>query len=201
LLMFANCFVWTTFCFIRGIDVMYEPLIVNSYGLCVTIVALLVYARYITEDAVRASFIRKVPLTMLGLVLLAVTAFTSGTNDCTDPSSFKCWWGKFCIVVNSALFVGPFVAFREAWASKSVEFMPLASIVSGLIASRTARCTSFVCRTSMASSQILQELCFQQCKSGSMCTSCPSTLQKMKGFFIVSDQLPNTSGNSRGQRE
>lgn len=114
---------------------MYEPFVVNCYGLCINTVTLAVYAHYISDGAVRLNFFRKVPPALLCLVFLAAFSCASGSNDCTDPSSLRCWWGKVCIIVNCALFAGPFSAFQEAWTSKSVEFMPLGSSICGLVAS------------------------------------------------------------------
>lgn len=134
-LLVANCIVWVVLSLHMGLDEYYEPFTVNSYGLCLNSAAVLIYGMHITEAEQMRKFKRLVPGILLPIVLLAALSFVNSGHSCEDPNSWRCWWGKVCIVVNCALFVGPLAAFGQVWRTKSVQYMPLGPSVAGCVAS------------------------------------------------------------------
>lgn len=129
LLLFANCTAWVVYCLHRGWASMYEPLIINIYGLGVNTVALWIFNHYITDETIRSKFNQQASLTAIGILCLAVVSFTT---------SFKRWWGYVTLAVNCLLFIGPLAAFDDVWRTKSVEYMPMNTILPGLVASANA---------------------------------------------------------------
>lgn len=129
LLLFANCTAWVVYCLHRGWAAMYEPLIINIYGLGVNTAALWIFNHYITDETVRSRFNRQVSFTMIAIFCLTFVSFTT---------SFKRWWGYVTLAMNCWLFIGPLAAFSDVWRTKSVEYMPMNTVVPGLIASTNA---------------------------------------------------------------
>lgn len=134
-LLVANCTVWVVFSLHMGLDEYYEPFTVNSYGLCLNIAALVIYGMHITDAEQSRKFRRLIPGILLPLLLLAALSFVHSGHSCDDKNSWHCWWGKVCIVVNCALFVGPLAVFGQVWRTKSVQYMPLGPSVAGCVAS------------------------------------------------------------------
>merc|ERR1719491_584441 len=92
LLLWFNCFSWVIFAIHRGLGEMYEPFIVNSYGLCVNTVSLVIYGRNITDPAVRGQFRVQVTGGLMIISVLAVVSFIQPIHNCSDPNSYMCWW-------------------------------------------------------------------------------------------------------------
>jgi len=125
LLLVANCMAWTVYSVHQGVAKMYGPLLVNLFGLCVNGAYLAIFSRYLTETD-RPAFFPLVPATVSTMCILAAVSFASPLNH---------YWGDLTLLINCLLFTGPLASFREAWKKKSVESMPVSTILSGLVAS------------------------------------------------------------------
>jgi len=137
ILLWCNCFSWFIYCIHNGIAETYEPFTVNCYGLVVNTCALAVYYRYIPSENVDKlkGFRRQAIGLILPLMVLAGLSFVRQAHTCADQNSLWCWWGKLTVFVNILLFVGPFVAFKKVWRTKSVKYLPLLQSITGMIAS------------------------------------------------------------------
>lgn len=145
LLLVCNTFCWCVFALRRGIDLLFEPFIVNSYGLCINVAALTIFRCNITDAETRRKFDTRVPATVLLLLVLAVCLYFDPSDACREePGSIECWWGKLTLIVNCLLFGGPISDLKKAWKTQSVEFLPLGPLIAGLLAS--CDCTIyFIC--------------------------------------------------------
>lgn len=137
LLTWANSFAWVFYFVHCGWKNDIQPFLVNVYGLALNTAVLIIFRAHITDDAVLSKFSLEVPATVLCCGVLCTASFIGVPLpcDCSDRSSAACWWGKVCVIVNCFLFCGPLAIFQEVWTTKSVQYMPISSIVSGLIAS------------------------------------------------------------------
>eukprot|EP00931_Biecheleriopsis_adriatica_P104532 TRINITY_DN79198_c0_g1_i1.p1 TRINITY_DN79198_c0_g1~~TRINITY_DN79198_c0_g1_i1.p1 ORF type:complete len:316 (+),score=20.64 TRINITY_DN79198_c0_g1_i1:70-1017(+) len=134
-LVWANSLTWTVYFIHCGWQQNVPPFLVNAYGLGLNTAVLLIFKCHITDDTVRSRFSLQVSAAVVFMATLCVISFTAVPSDCSDPSSRGCWWGKVCIIVNCCLFFGPLAIFQEVWQTKSVQYMPVSSILSGLISS------------------------------------------------------------------
>jgi len=144
LMLCSNCFSWVVFSFQCGLAEYYACFFPNVYGTFANALVLAVYCRFITDPQVRRSFLIWVPMVTLSLLVLATISFLSGTNNCSNPDSLHCWWGKVTVLCNLALFCGPMAAARRAFTTKSTKYLPLGQSLAALVASSNC-CIYFSC--------------------------------------------------------